>query len=101
MITWIYEGILRLCKFADDHRTFCDLGLGGLGGLVHGVVRYWHHFTQEDNLFIFIDGIVRIAAHTIVGAVVLFLAHKFLKPEKKNGITKDRGPSPDFTEGVD
>jgi hypothetical protein len=83
MITWIYQIILKVCKFADEHRTAFDVSVGGSIGLFPTLARYWEHLTQEENLFHFYDGLLHTVGNTLAGAVVLWLAHKFLKPKKK------------------
>jgi hypothetical protein len=89
MITWIYEGILRLCKFADDHRTAFDVMAGGSLGFFPTIIKYWEHLTQEENLFHFYDGVLNTIVNTTVGALVLWIAHKFLKPKKKDDTTRE------------
>jgi hypothetical protein len=78
MTNWIYEGILKICKFSEDHRTAFDVWVGGSIGFFPTLYKYWDHLTQEENLFHFYDGLLTTIVNTGVGAIVLWVAHKFL-----------------------
>ena len=82
MINWVS----KIKEFADEHKTAFDLSVGSGIGFFPSIVKYWEHFTTEENQFHFWDGVVNTAGNTITGALILWVIHTFiLKKNKKDG----------------
>jgi hypothetical protein len=80
-----YEILLKAKEIIDEHRTAFDISIGGGVGFFPSIVKYWEHFTQQENQFHFYDGIVNTIVNTLVGAFILWMVHKFVLKTKKEG----------------
>ncbi len=72
----------KIKAWVDNHTGVLDLTIGGSIGAYTGVIHYWEHFKESENLFKLWDGIINTGIHTIEGAVLLWLIHKILKKKK-------------------
>lgn len=79
----VLDWLLKIKDFADQHRTAFDFSVGGSIGFIPSIIKYWEHFTMEESQFHFWDGIVNTAANAVVGAVVLWVLHRFILKKKK------------------
>jgi hypothetical protein len=77
--------IEKIQKYVEDHKSTFDLLVGGGIGAGTGVSHYWQHFVEPENLYKLYDGIFNTTIHTIIGAVLLFLLHKYVLKQKKDG----------------
>ena len=79
----IIETLIKIKEYAEEHKTAFDFSVGGSIGFFTSLAHYWNHFTMEENLFHFYDGILKTAGNTITGAILLWLIHKLLPKSKK------------------